>query len=392
MFGSIYIGLSGLNAYSKGLQQVSNNVSNLNSQGFKSSTVSFEDVVGIRGNGGLSYASSGGSGGHGVTNAGTRIDLKQGELRQTERDLDLSVDGAGFLMLLRGEEVAYTRTGSFQVGKDGFIMLTGTEYRLAMLDASGRPVSVSVDTSSTSVPKATTKITFSDNLSSDQTTFSVNDVKVVDKNGVQRLWQVKLDRSTTATGEWTVTVRDGSTDPVGTATLKFINGIVDPSTAKLTITDTRNNSQAVVLDFTTVTSFSGGTTQSLRASSVDGYKLGTITSVSVNEKGELEVGYSNEQKVQLGAIALADFRDPQALKQKSGGLFTDGGNAGRQLLTSTDDRVGTVLSRRLEASNVDLSREFGDLILIQRGFQASSQIISVTNDMIQQLFGIRGQG
>ncbi|MBN8501784.1 MAG: hypothetical protein J0M19_11595, partial [Sphingomonadales bacterium] len=63
-----------------------------------------------------------------------------------------------------------------------------------------------------------------------------------------------------------------------------------------------------------------------------------------------------------------------------------------QVLASEDPRVGQVLSRRLEASNVDLSREFGDLILIQRGYQASSQIISASNDMIQQLFGIRGQG
>jgi flagellar hook protein FlgE len=61
-------------------------------------------------------------------------------------------------------------------------------------------------------------------------------------------------------------------------------------------------------------------------------------------------------------------------------------------MTTADPRGGNVVSKRLEASNVDLSAEFGDLILIQRGFQASSQIISVSNDMIQQLFGIRGQG
>ena len=61
-------------------------------------------------------------------------------------------------------------------------------------------------------------------------------------------------------------------------------------------------------------------------------------------------------------------------------------------MTTEDKRVGKVISRRLEASNVDLAKAFGELILIQRGFQASSQIISVSNDMIQQLFGIRGQG
>ena len=86
------------------------------------------------------------------------------------------------------------------------------------------------------------------------------------------------------------------------------------------------------------------------------------------------------------------MRDPQSLEQKSGGLFTYTGSAEPAYLNSADPRVGQVLGKRIEASNVDLSKEFGDLILIQRGFQASSQIVSVSNDMIQQLFGIRGQG
>ena len=59
---------------------------------------------------------------------------------------------------------------------------------------------------------------------------------------------------------------------------------------------------------------------------------------------------------------------------------------------SGQDGVGRLATRRIEASNVDLSQQFGDLILVQRGFQASSQVISISNDMIQQLFGIRGQG
>ncbi|HYF22971.1 MAG TPA: flagellar basal body rod C-terminal domain-containing protein, partial [Caulobacteraceae bacterium] len=66
--------------------------------------------------------------------------------------------------------------------------------------------------------------------------------------------------------------------------------------------------------------------------------------------------------------------------------------AQHRLLASAQDGVGKLVSKQVEASNVDLSQEFGDLILIQRGFQASSQVVSVSNDMIQQLFGIRGQG
>ena len=92
------------------------------------------------------------------------------------------------------------------------------------------------------------------------------------------------------------------------------------------------------------------------------------------------------------ALTEARIRDPQVLESRSGGLLAETRDGGRELLASGDLRAGRVLSRRIEASNVDLARQFGDLILIQRGFQASSQIISVSNDMIQQLFGIRGQG
>lgn len=391
MFGSIYVGLSGLNAYSRGLQQISNNVTNLNASGFKGSTVAFTDLVGINGNGGLSYAGGGGGGGNGVEIGDTRIDFKQGELRQTDRDLDLAIDGSGFLVLMRGEEILYTRTGSFEVDKDGFIVLAGTEYRLATLDGSGRPVSLSIDASRTSTPTKTTTIKFADNLSSTATTYGISDVKVYDASGGEHIWQIKFDRAEGAT-EWKITITDDKAKTIGTQTLKFNQGQVDPTTNKLVFEDT-SAGLSVTLDFSqNVTSFSAGTVSTLRSASVDGYKVGAITSIRVNDKGKLEIGYSNEQKKELGSIAIADFRDPQALDQRSGGLFHDTGLAQRELMTSDDKRVGRVISRRLEASNVDLAKAFGELILIQRGFQASSQIISVSNDMIQQLFGIRGQG
>jgi flagellar hook protein FlgE len=328
--------------------------------------------------------------------------MGQGELRQTNRDLDLSVDGSGFLMLMRGEEVAYTRTGSFEVDKDGYIVLSGTDYRLATLDSSGHPVSVSINSSRSSVPQATTTVKFANNLSSDANTaptgtsttpnpVTVPDIKVYDKNGVAHIWKVSFVKDTSATAQWTVTVTDDKSATIGTQTLKFSAGLPDPTTTALTFTDT-NSDLSVSLDFSNITSYSGGSISTLSSASVDGFALGSLTSVKVNDKGELELGYSNDQKKQLGAVAVADFRDPSALKQRSGGLFTDSGSAGRQLMTTADPRGGNVVSRRLEASNVDLSAEFGDLILIQRGFQASSQIISVSNDMIQQLFGIRGQG
>ncbi len=389
MFGSIYVGLSGLTAYSRGLQQISGNVANLNSRGFKGQTTTFQNLVGGRT---FDRVGSGVANvGNGVGIAATHINLKQGELRQSDRDLDLAIQGTGFLMLRQGDKVAYTRTGSFEPDKDGFIALSGTEYRLVTLDASGNPVNASIDQHRTSSPVATTKVTFADNLSSSAASSSVGDIAVYDETGAKHVWQAQFVKTTDGTA-WTVTVTDDKGRTVGTQTLKFVNGSVDPTTASLSFTDQDAN-LTVAFDFgPEVTSFSAGTVSTLRMASADGYGAGTLATVAVNADGELEIGYSNDQKLKVGAIAVVDFRDADELDQQVGGLFTDRGGAGRELFASGDVRVGKVVSRKLEASNVDLTVEFSDLILVQRGFQASSQIISVTNDMIQQLFGIRGQG
>lgn len=393
MFGAIYIGLSGLNAYSKGLQQVSNNVTNLNTSGFKGSTVSFENYFGSSSNGSIAYSAGNRGSGSGVGVGDNMIDLKQGELRQSERDLDLAVDGGGFLTLMDGDKMLYTRTGSFQVDQDGYIVLAGTNYRLATLDATNRPVALSIDTARTSAPQPTTSIKFADNLSTTATTaVTVADMAVYDSTGTRHVWTAKFEKDAAAGNTaWKVTVTNDKGETVGTNTLKFINGIVDPATSKLDFTDATAKF-TVSLDFSSgVTNFSSGDVSTLRSASIDGHGVGTITTVTVNNDGALEIGYSNGETHKMGALALADFRDPQTLEQRSGGLFSHSGNGGVEYMDSADPRVGKVMSKRLEASNVDLSRQFGDLILIQRGFQASSQIVSVSNDMIQQLFGIRGQ-
>jgi len=398
MFGSIYIGLSGLAAYSRGLQQISNNVANLNSQGFKGSTVSFENILGANSRSNNGYGSSTGNG---VQNAPGRLDFAAGELRQTDRDLDLAIQGGGLLMLMRGDDVMYTRTGSFDIDKDGFIVLSGTDWRLATLDASGQPQSLSVDISRTNPPKPTTKVAFTDFISSSDPTATVGNITVFDKTGAKHVWTVTATKDTSpgaVSGTYNVTVSDingvlktgtDATATTQTKQLKFIGTVADPSNSKLDFTDPGSGT-VITLDFSAVQTFSG--TSTIRAGKADGYGVGTFATLGVNDAGQIEIGYSNEQKQQLGSVAIVDFRDTTDLTQESSGMFSARDTAMRDILPSGDVRVGKVQSRRLEASNVDLTLEFSDLILVQRGFQASSQIISATNDMIQQLFGIRGQG
>src|SRR5262249_46800473 len=155
----------------------------------------------------------------------SKTDFTQGELRQTDRDLDLAIDGEGFLTLLKDGQTFFARTGSFEIGDDGVIRLQGSQYQLAVLDAAGRPTSVSIDDFRVNPPKATTKVSFADNLSTTATDFSIPDVQVYDASGKPDAWQIKFTPTTTA-GEWTVTVSNASGE-IGHQTLKFNNGVPD---------------------------------------------------------------------------------------------------------------------------------------------------------------------
>lgn len=397
MLGAIYIGLSGMNAYSKGLQTISNNVSNLNTAGFKSTSVSFTDLFSY-GGGGLSYTgTSAEKSGSGVRIASPVINFSQGDLRQSENDLDLAVQGSGFLVLLNKGETYYARTGQFVVDEDGYISQQGTDYHLGVLNSGGRPVALNIDSKRTSAPEPTTKIIFADNLSASATQASVADIAVYDSRGGKQVWTVLFNKADEdgISNEWNVTVKDANGQTIGTSVLKFIGSLVDPSTAELLIASEPDGADplSVTLDFSSgVTSFSGGTSSTLRAASVDGHGVGALTTVTIDEDGQIKLSYSNEETELMGAVAVADFRDPQQLERVGNGLYQSKGAGQMRLLSSGTDGVGTIVAKQIEASNVDLSQEFGDLILIQRGFQASSQVVSVSNDMIQQLFGIRGQG
>ncbi len=392
MFGAIYIGLSGLGSYSDGLQAVSNNVSNLNTVGYKANDVTFKNVFGAGSQGGLEFGNAQSGSGYGVSIGELSVNFSQGELRQTGRDLDLSIDGNGFFVLLDGDQQMFARTGSFVVNDDGFIVLQDTDFRLGVLDEEGRPTALNIDQFRTDAPEATTRVTFADNLSSTATDFTIPDLRVFGANGEENVWTVDFTRDQDATDTWNVTVTNAAGDELGSETLIFNAGAVSADTTELVFED-EDAGLSVTFDFSEgVTSFSSGTVSSLRASDVEGHATGSLATLSVNAQGQLEITYTNEETLELGAIALADFRDPQSLEQRGNALFEFSGFGQVQFLSAEDTRVGSVLSQRLEASNVDLGNQFGDLILIQRGFQASSQIISVSNDMIQQLFGIRGQG
>lgn len=397
MLGAIYIGLSGMDAYSKGLQTISNNVSNLNTLGYKTTSVSFSDVFNYGGGGGLTFSSGPATGfGDGVRVGESQINFKQGDLRQSDSDLDLAIQGTGFLVLLDNGKTYYARTGQFTVDAEGYISDQSSKFHLAVLNASNQAVPINIDAKRTSAPAATTKIVFADNLGASATDpFTLSNIVVYDSQGGKHVWSATFTPVSGSSGTWSVNVKNESGQAVGsTGTIKFIGGVIDPTASQLTFSTGSSSATdvSVLFDFSQgVTSYSAGAS-TLRTASVDGNAVGSLTSVTVDTDGQIKLTYSNTKTDLVGYVALADFRDPQQLERVGNGMFQLKGAGQSRLLRSAAEGVGKLVSKQVEASNVDLSQEFGDLILIQRGFQASSQVVSVSNDMIQELFGIRGRG
>lgn len=399
MLGAIYIGLSGMQTFSKGLQIISNNVANMNTLGFKGTSVTFADSFNRGGLGSFHSGRNGQSFGSGVQLGSRTINFIEGDIRQTGGALDLAIKGDGFLVL-SGEngKTYYGRTGQFDLDNKGYVSLLGSSYRLNLLDASGAASPVNIDDRRTSPPVATGLIKFDRFLTTDSSFNKavIPDIAVYDSVGVRHVWKVTMDRAIDETPpmprKWSVTVTDESGAEVGKQSITFDPaGDPDPTSFTLAYSPTGSAPMSVKLDFSGVDHIGAGTTSTIRVASSDGRGSGNLSKVTVTENGTLLLTYSNNQTIDLGAVAIADFRDLQKLEQVGSGLFRNNGSEVR-LLASEKDGAGTLVSGQVEASNVDLSQQFGDLILIQRGFQASSQVLSVSNDMIQQLFGIRGQG
>nr|WP_240702184.1 flagellar hook-basal body complex protein [Trinickia terrae] len=283
--------------------------------------------------------------------------------------------------------------GNSRPADDGFITDKATGLKLAALTTSGTLAPLSIAGKQTSPPKATTSVRFTDNLSPGSTNFSVSNVDVYDANGGKHTLKVAFATdSAVIQGRWKVTITDENGSKLQESPLQFNGGIPEPGVDKISLTVSSSPRLAVTLDFSGTTAFSAGTTSTLRVSSQDGYGFGTLASMNVDTDGQLLLKYSNGQTAKAGAVALASFSDPQRLLQLGNGLFDASQAPPPNFARSKGAGVGELHSGATEASNVDLSTEFGQMILIQRGFQASSQVISTANEMIMQLFQMRGQG
>lgn len=393
MFDSIYIGMSGLTSFSEGLSNISNNVANLNTPGFKGSELAFLDLF-YR----YQYSADNGqstpySQGGGVKAGSTSLKFSQGEFRQTGNDLDVAIDGNGFFILTKDGKTLYSRAGQFSLDDDGFLISRDDNARVAGL-AGGNTSDISIAGKRSSPPAATSTIKFTDSLSNSSPTFEVANITAYDSLGKQHQLTLELTNdSANISGRWTFQLLEGTTQ-ITTGEVRYDgSGIPTAGFETHTFTYTPGNGAGaaqLTLDFSG-TNFFSSSSSTLKVSSQDGHAAGFLSKTAIDTDGFVTLTYSNGQTVKDRQLAIATFTNLSALQAQGNNRYTVFGKTEQAIGAPGEFSAGKLRVNGIELSNVDLSQEFSELIIVQRAYQASSQVISAANEMIQQLGEIRGR-
>ena len=263
-----------------------------------------------------------------------------------------------------------------------------------MAGLDGGLADISVAGLRSSPAKATSTIKFGNSLSVSDTSFNVSNISVYDSLGVKHQMTLALtNNNSTSSGSWTFTLSEGSST-IKTGEIRYSgSGLPQPGYETTTFVFTPANGaspKVVTLDFSGSNQFSS-TSSSLSVSSQDGYAAGYLTKTTFDEDGYLALTYSNGQTAKGQRLALAWFDNLTALESQGNNRFAQVGTSQRILSSPGDSSMGKLKLNGVELSNVDLSKEFSELIIVQRGYQASSQVISAANEMIQQLGELQGK-
>ncbi|NLL33878.1 MAG: flagellar hook-basal body complex protein [Clostridiales bacterium] len=118
--------------------------------------------------------------------------------------------------------------------------------------------------------------------------------------------------------------------------------------------------------------------------------ISDLTNIAIGGNGVITATHSVHGQITLGRIVLATFDNPQGLDEAGSSYFTESANSGRaKLAIPGESGTGSLVTSTLEMSNVDLSKEFTEMITVQRGFQANSRIITVSDSLLEELINLK---
>ncbi|HVY08461.1 MAG TPA: flagellar hook protein FlgE [Burkholderiales bacterium] len=415
-------GLSGLNAASKGLDVIGNNIANSNTVGFKASQAQFADV----------YANSLLGGGNAV-GIGTQVatvaqQFSQGNVTSSNNPLDVAINGSGFFRMSDNGAVTYTRNGQFQLDKDGFLVnsegmdLTGYPVDSNGLIVPSSPTTLQIPTGDIS-PQSTSNLKATINLDSrlqqpvtgvfnpaDPTSYNNStSVTLFDTLGNPHLLSMffvktanpnEWDTYATVDGTAAANVDFGGGGGVATQLNFSTGGVLTtgmPLTATVDLAQVSTDLGVINgaaspltfdLDFNGTSQF--GSNFGVSSLSQNGYTSGRLSGLAIGQDGVIQGRYSNGQARNIGQIVLANFNNPQGLKPLGNNQWAESPDSGAAAVGAPDSgSLGVLQASAVEDSNVDLTAELVNMITMQRTYQANAQTIKTQDSLLQTLVNLR---
>jgi flagellar hook protein FlgE len=421
MIQAMYNGVSGLRAHKTQMDVISNNIANINTIGFKTSSVTFREMISqtLRGAGAPKPGGLGGTNpmqiGLGVGIGSIETNMTSGSLLPTGKTTDVAIEGSGFLILGDGQGKYYTRDGSFNLDAEGNIVSAGSGLRVlgwtADLATGGiddaAPISASsgirLPVGQLAIARQTSNIALGGNLNSDSAVGGKANasLEVFDSLGVSHTLTVTFTKTANdSEWDWEVTSPDaavGST--IGTGTITFTSGKSDITTEGISFTMANSNGATnpvdITLDFKAITQYGADSTaanggNTVAPTSQDGLPLGVLDGFTVDKDGTINGTFDNGMTQRMGRIALAQFGNPGGLSRTGNNLWAETGNSGLpQVGAPATGSLGNLTAGFLESSNVDLPTEFANMIVAQRGFQANSRVITTSDEILQELVQLK---
>jgi flagellar hook protein FlgE len=411
-----------LNATSKSLDVIGNNIANSNTYGAKFSRAEFSDMYATALNGAGTN-----SVGIGVNLAAVAQQFTQGNITTTGNAMDLSINGAGFFQVTDGKSpTQYTRNGQFKVDRDGNIVnnagmrLMGYRANELGISQPGQAVALKLPTGGVS-PSPTTEVEIEMNLDSrlavtlpaSAPLIDFNDAKtynnatsltVYDAKGQEVALTYYFQKA--ATDTWNVYATANGVTIAGTAaapdpvtTIDFpADGSAPLAPSGPVLFDVPASVNAlgaetvaiagVSLDLSQATQF--GSAFGVTDLSQDGFSAGLLTGITVEANGVVTARYSNGRSRPAGQVEIATFRNPQGLQPMGDNAWARTYASGDPVAgVPGDGALGSLQAGALEESNVDLTGELVSMITAQRSYQANAQTIKTQDQVMQTLLNLR---
>jgi flagellar hook protein FlgE len=416
MFPALNTALSALDSDSTAVDVIGNNLANLNTTGFKASTVSFQDLVDS------AIAQTNTQPGFGVSPASITQIYSQGAITTSNGQYDNAISGNGFFVVNDANNgQLYTRNGNFTVNSNGDL-LTNTGQNVegwnavgGVVNANGAIGNITLPNNLLSVPVPTQNMSVQVNLDASQTvgtpgaSFSTS-LQAYDSLGNPQMLTISFTKTAANTYSYAVTIPgqaltagvSGTPSSIATGTMTFdssgnlltppppppaanasiplpITGLADGA-ANLSINWNIYNPTTNAPSITQFAESSSGST-ALNPTQ-DGSASANIGSISMGQNGQVLAQYGDSPAVVVAQLAMAQIRNPESLVSEGNSLLqSTGGTSQASIgLPGTAGR-GTIQGGALESSTVDIAGQFTSLIVFQNSYEAVAKVVTTVNTM-----------